>query len=254
MRASDATVPLSASMATASCVACVLFLLALAHSASLSTDQMLTLTSTSDLLLDSMDVPGDHNELVRHHGDDAHFNESALFDRDDDVAYLTAEATRSELISGLINCNETRWSAAERTPGTLLYRIKRADCGLGYDFHHSAARYRHWNVVLYGPGWSGQTLEYSGCPVGAGRCPLSPQCSIVSSTQPRSAEKADVVVVFQRYADFVSHAHKRVHNDTDVKPTRVLYWREAVWPAPGGEMQRTMFDFGAPLCLVRNQH
>jgi len=237
--------PRSVGLATAGFVACLLFLLALAHSASLSTDRILTLTSTSGLMLDPTEVPDDHKELARHHNDDAHFNESALFDRDDDVAYLTAEATRAELISGLINCNETHWSAAERTPGTLPWRIKRADCGLGYDFHHSAARDHHWTVVLYGPGWTGQTLEYSGCPLGAGRCPLSPKCSMVSSTQPRSAEKADVVVVFQRYADFVSRAHKRMHNGTDPKPTRVLYWREAVWPAPGGEMQRTLFDFGA---------
>jgi hypothetical protein len=99
-------------------------------------------------------------------------------------------------------------------------------------------------VVLYGLGWHGETLEYSGCPVGPGRCPWSKHCTIVVNTEPASHAHADVVVVFQKAAEFITHARRRATgNDTLAKPHRVLYWREALWPSADLRLQRDVFDF-----------
>jgi len=150
----------------------------------------------------------------------------------------------AEIRAGLRRCNESTFTLEEGTVGTLANRIKRADCGVGYNFRASAARTNPWRVVLFGPGWSGEVLEYSGCPIGNGRCPWSPKCVIAHSLDPRSSEHADVVAVFQKESDFIVHAHRHEHsNASDAKPHRVLYWREALWPSANIHTQRTLFDF-----------
>ena len=128
-------------------------------------------------------------------------------------------------------------------------RIKRADCGMGYNYLNSAARTKPWKVMFYGNGWTHGIVDLLGCPIGNGRCPLSPKCSIeVAPTgSPTSKlEKADLILIFQKEADALvdklPEKEVTLADGTKKRIYRVFYWREAQWTGPSRENQ-LKFDF-----------
>ena len=128
-------------------------------------------------------------------------------------------------------------------------RIKRADCGMGYDYLNSSARTKPWKVMLYGDGWSHMIVNLLGCPIGDGRCPLSPKCSIeiVPTTSPTTKlSRADLILLFQKEANaLVNNLPEKeitLPDGTKKRIYRVFYWREAQWIGPSRDNQ-LKFDF-----------
>lgn len=102
-------------------------------------------------------------------------------------------------------------------------KIKQADCGDGYAFRNSSSTFKPFRVLLLGSAWKKDNVrDLSGCPLGEGKCPLSPLCTFAQADKyPSQTLAADVTVVFQTQ-----------HQLQSSSPYRVLYWREAMFPGP----------------------
>jgi len=172
-------------------------------------------------------------------------DDAALPQADDGMREATDEGDVGQKYFAqiLASCNASTFTLEEQTPGTLARRIKQADCGLGYDFRHSAGAKKHWTVVMYGT-WEPQIMDLSGCLVGRGRCPWSHKCNIVVSKDAKVAQRADVVVIQQSDFGVVTTLAPAIRrNSTEhSKPYRVYYWREAVFTFIPVAIQKRFFD------------
>jgi len=140
------------------------------------------------------------------------------------------------LVGPIDACHPNQTSKVRK--GTFEFEVLSADCGLGYDFANSTSKYRPWKVALYGSAFdsSGNILNLSGCLVGAGKCPQSPQCQVFTTRSQNQALAADVVVIFQNDVNLIHALPKRDGQ------YRILYWREAFFAAPSPQTQKK-FDF-----------
>ncbi|KAH9254037.1 hypothetical protein BASA81_007912 [Batrachochytrium salamandrivorans] len=102
-------------------------------------------------------------------------------------------------------------------------KIKQADCGDGYAFRNSSSISKPFKVLLLGSAWRKDNVrDLSGCPLGEGKCPLSPLCTFAQADKYSSSQSPpDVTVVFQTQHQLQSNSRYRV-----------LYWREAMFPGP----------------------
>jgi len=145
---------------------------------------------------------------------------------------------------GLTHCNESSFTSEERTPGTSAYKIKRADCGLGYRPPKDYTK--RWTIVIYGTVadgvWVPEVMDLSGCPLGHGRCPFAKHCGFLFTRDKAKALEADVVVIHQSEYQLVQEFHAPVVFNHS-KPYRVVYWREALWRYVPPAIQRKLFDF-----------
>lgn len=112
------------------------------------------------------------------------------------------------------------------------YWVHQADCGLSYDYsaNHQGQQIK---VVWYAKGLN---FELTGCAKG-NTCPLFPGCRMYLSEREKDFEDADVVI-------YPTKHHEKVSKLVSLKKNhfKVLFWREAYWPAPRREVQLSTFD------------
>ncbi len=130
-----------------------------------------------------------------------------------------------------------------REEGGVAWNLKKANCGLGYEFNNSTGKHHRWTVALFGFGFNSVVLGLSGCPLGKGKCPLSPRCEIIQTARMEVAASANVAVMFQNDYSRVYELPKRKKEDpaTILRKYRVLYWREAYLTVPKMDSQQ-LFD------------
>lgn len=120
---------------------------------------------------------------------------------------------------------------------SVEYKVAAANCGWGYDWTNSSAKHDPWKIYLHGSAWQDpRNVELSGCPIGPLRCPMSPQCQILISTEQKQLSDANVVMVFQSDADGLARPVK------SSKWYSVLNWRYSQEISPSIATQK-LFDF-----------
>ena len=203
-----------------------------------------TIATTASLTLSP---PNDNNNNNNNNNNDN--NDKA------DSAHEEIEPTLHNL--GVFNAS-TEQHGCDATPLARQTPLQRANCGSTYPLPDPSA---HVKVAFSGIRWNHQTritgerhattwVYLAGCSGSNHMCPLSPKCRFVRTGDEVSRQAgladADVVVttVYESH-DFERRIAPRrepiVANNTNRKPFRVLYWREASWPHLPRDRQR-VFD------------
>jgi hypothetical protein len=116
--------------------------------------------------------------------------------------------------------------------------ILKAECGLVYNPLNGLTKNKQsWVVHFVGNLWSEPgIIKPSGCP---DKCPLHPNCQLVYTPSFRTIPNVMVVAAHDSFA--VEQMNKIYSSEL----YKVIYWREAKWPAPSTQIQlETDFEMG----------
>ena len=148
------------------------------------------------------------------------------FDQVDNIAHFHPAVNNHDTLQREISRCEFKESLPKPEQ-----EIKQADCGSGYNFKNSSAKFKHWSVLIYGDHWTNEVLSSLG--VHAHRsCPLSPKCSVIFAKSHRKniLREANVILLFQKDAEKLMHSLPSYPytsiRGVERRVYRVIYWRD----------------------------
>lgn len=164
-------------------------------------------------------------------------DDDTLFATDEDADSLGAISNLHQETENEMNCTESEF--AKLDPQSKAYRIKRADCGSGYQFPPKPDA-GSFKIVLFGD-MIRRNILLTGCRIGA-KCPGFPSCHMTLVTNDNSGDLLNADMVVMATEDAPHHMSNIARKSKKSKVRKVLYWREPYWSAVSPSFQKLQTD------------